>query len=215
MNLATSCKWNHIIFVLCLAYCTKHNVFKVHPCCSVQFSRSVMSDSATPWIAARQACLSITNSRSPPKPTSIESGMPSNHLILCCPLLLLPSISPSIRVFSNESALCIRWPKYWSFSYIYQHFIFLWMNFCFLNNHQSSTLLFILLFLSTLTLSCSLLIDCFLTFKPMYWWFIGNNNPFSFSSNLSCFIGLFSLFFLNKLLFLDYLLSLPKQKLWR
>jgi len=61
--------------------------------------------------------VSITNSRSPPKPMSIESVMPSNHLILCCPLLLLPSIFPSIRVFSNESALCIRWPKFWSFSF--------------------------------------------------------------------------------------------------
>ena len=72
---------------------------------------------ATPWIAACQASLSFTNSRSPPKPMSIESVMLSNHLILCCPLVLLPSIFPSIRVFSNESALCIRWPKYWSFSF--------------------------------------------------------------------------------------------------
>ena len=72
---------------------------------------------ATPWIAAHQASLSITDSRSSPKPMSIESVMPSNHLILCHPLLLLPSIFPSIRVFSNESALCIRWPKYWSFSF--------------------------------------------------------------------------------------------------
>ena len=70
----------------------------------------------TPWTTARQASLSITNSWSPPKPMSIESVMPSNHLILCHPLLLLPSIFPSIRVFSNESALRIRWPKYWSFS---------------------------------------------------------------------------------------------------
>ena len=68
----------------------------------------------TPCIAAH---LSITNSRSPPKPMSIESVMPSNHLILCHPLLLLPSIFPSIRVFSNESARHIRWPKYWSFSF--------------------------------------------------------------------------------------------------
>ena len=65
----------------------------------------------------RQASLSINNSRSPPKPVSIESVMPSNHLILCHPLLLLPSIFLSIRVFSNKSALCIRWPKYWSFSF--------------------------------------------------------------------------------------------------
>ena len=72
---------------------------------------------ATPWTASRQASLSITNSRGPPKPMSIESVMPSNHLILCRPLLLLPSIPPSIRVFSNESALRIRWPKYGIFSF--------------------------------------------------------------------------------------------------
>ena len=65
---------------------------------------------------ARQASLSITNSRSSPRLTSIESVMPFSHLILCHPLLLLPPISPSIRVFSNESTLCIRWPKYWSFN---------------------------------------------------------------------------------------------------
>ena len=70
----------------------------------------------TPWTAAHQASLSITNSCSLPKPMSIESVMPSSHLILCCPLLLLPSIFPSIRVFSNESTLRMRWPKYWSFS---------------------------------------------------------------------------------------------------
>ena len=72
---------------------------------------------ATPWIAAHQASLSITSCQSPPKPMSLESVMPSNHLILCCPLLLLPSIFLRIRVFSNESALHIRWPKYWSFSF--------------------------------------------------------------------------------------------------
>ena len=71
----------------------------------------------TPWIAARQASLSITNSRSSPKPLCIKSVMPSSHLIFCHPLLLLPPIPPSIRVFSNESALRIRWPKYWSFSF--------------------------------------------------------------------------------------------------
>ena len=72
----------------------------------------------TPQTAARQASQTLpTNSRSPPKPMSIESVMPSNHLILCRPLLLLPSIFPSIRVFSNESALCIRWPKYWNCSF--------------------------------------------------------------------------------------------------
>ena len=71
----------------------------------------------TPWTAARQASLSITNSQSLLRLVSIESVMTSNHLILCCPLFLLPSIFPSIRVFSNESALCIRWPKYWTFSF--------------------------------------------------------------------------------------------------
>ena len=77
---------------------------------------------ATPWTTARQASLSITNSRSPHKPMSIDSVMPSNHLILCHPLLLLPSNFPSIRVSSNESALHIRWPKYCSFSFSW------WMN---------------------------------------------------------------------------------------
>ena len=76
-----------------------------------------MSDSETPWTAARQASLSITNPWSPAKPMSIESVMPFNYLILCHPLLLLPSIFPNIRVFSNESALRMRWPKYWSFSF--------------------------------------------------------------------------------------------------
>ena len=84
---------------------------------SGQFSRSVVSDSATPWTTAHQASLSITNSRSLPKLMSTESVMPSNHLILCRPLLLLPSIFPSIRVFSDESVLRTRWPKYWSFSF--------------------------------------------------------------------------------------------------
>ena len=72
---------------------------------------------ATPWITARQASLSITNSQSSLRLTSIESMMPSSYLILCHPLLLLPSIPPSIRVFSNESTLLMRWPKYWSFSF--------------------------------------------------------------------------------------------------
>ena len=86
---------------------------------SVQFSRllSCVWLFATPWIAAHQASLTIINSRSPPKPMSIESVMPSNHLILCHPLLLLPSVFPSINVFSKMSALHIRWPKYWSFSF--------------------------------------------------------------------------------------------------
>ena len=72
---------------------------------------------ATPWVAAHQASLSITNSRSSLRLISIESVMPSSHLFLCHPLLLLPSIPPSIRVFSNESTICMRWPKYWSFSF--------------------------------------------------------------------------------------------------
>ena len=71
----------------------------------------------TPWCAVRQAFLSITNSRSSLRLTSMESVMPSSHLILCCPLFLLPPIPPSIRVFSNESTLRMRWPKYWSFSF--------------------------------------------------------------------------------------------------
>ena len=88
---------------------------------SVQFS-SVQSLSrvrlfATPWIAARQASLSITNSQSSPRLMSIKLVMPSSHLILCRPLLLLPPIPPSIRVFANKSTLRMRWPKYWSFSF--------------------------------------------------------------------------------------------------
>ena len=90
-------------------------------CISVQFSSvhllSCVQLLATPWSATRQSSLSITNSRSLLKLVSIDSVMPSNHLILCHPLLLLPSIFPSIRVFSDESALHIRWPKYWSFSF--------------------------------------------------------------------------------------------------
>ena len=92
---------------------------------SVQFVSRVWFF-VTPWTAAHQASLSITNSRRPPKPMSTELVMPSNHLFLCCPLLLLPSIFPSIRVFTNESALCIRWPKYWSFSF----------NICLSNEHS-------------------------------------------------------------------------------
>ena len=72
---------------------------------------------ATPWISARQASLSITNSKSSLRLTSIKSVMPSSHLILCRPLLLLPPIPPSIRILSSESTLCMRWPKYWSFSF--------------------------------------------------------------------------------------------------
>ena len=85
-----------------------------HGCCSVTHHVWLF---VTPWTAAQQASLSITNSWRLLKLMSIESVMPSNNLILCCPLLLLPSIFPSITVFSSESALCIRWPKYWSFSF--------------------------------------------------------------------------------------------------
>ena len=86
---------------------------------SVQFSSIAQSFRlfATPWITASQASLSITNSRSLLKLISIQSVMPSSHLILCRPLLLLPPVPPSIKVFSNESTLLIRWPKYWSFSF--------------------------------------------------------------------------------------------------
>ena len=85
------------------------------------FSRSVVPDSATPWTAERQASLSCTLSQSLLKLMSIELVMPSNHLVFCCPLLLLPSIFPSIRVFFSELSLCIRWPKYWKW--------YLWMCF--------------------------------------------------------------------------------------
>ena len=83
---------------------------------SVRFSCSVQFF-VIPWIAARQASLSITNFQSSPKPMSIELVMPSRHLILCHPLFLLPPIPPSVRVFSNQSTLHMRWPKYWSFSF--------------------------------------------------------------------------------------------------
>ena len=99
--------WSCLVFLL---------FFNVPQLSSVQLLSHVRLF-ATPWTSARQAFLSITNYRSPPKPTSIESVMPSNHLIFCHPLLLLPSIFPSIRVFSNEAALHIIWPKYWSFSF--------------------------------------------------------------------------------------------------
>ena len=91
------------------------NHYTVHR--SVQLSLSCVQLFATPWTAEHQASLAITNSQSLLKLMSIESMMPSNHLILCHPLLLLPSIFPSISVFSNESALGVKWPKYWSFSF--------------------------------------------------------------------------------------------------
>ena len=93
-----------------------YKLFSCTKSCSVQ-SLSHVWLFGTQWTAACQASPSITNSWSLRKLMSIESVMPSNHLLLCCPLLLPPSIFPSIRVFSNESVLCIRWPKYWSFSF--------------------------------------------------------------------------------------------------
>ena len=105
-----------------LLFLSPQNRSQVSPLCinPIYFSLSSLSRVrlfAMPWTAAHQASLSITNSRSSPKPTSIELVMPSSHLILCRPLLLLPLIPLSIRVFSNESALRMRWPKYWSFSF--------------------------------------------------------------------------------------------------
>ena len=104
---------NYLNLLIYLFGCTFIYFLLLH---TVQFSHSVVSDSVTPWTAACQASLSITNSRSLLKFMFIESVMPSNHLILCRPLVL-PSIFPSIRVFSNESVLHIKWPKYWSFSF--------------------------------------------------------------------------------------------------
>ena len=92
--------------------------FISRPCSRHQFLLvSHVWFSVTPWRAPHQASLSISNLRSSPKPMSIELAIPSKHLFLCCPLLLLPSIFPSIRVFTNESALRIKWPNYWSFSF--------------------------------------------------------------------------------------------------
>ena len=110
----------HIYIYLSMSIMVYYWILNIDPC-ATQFS-SVQSLSrvwliATPWTAARQASLSITNSQSLLKFMSIESVMLSNNLILCHPLLLLPSIFPSIRVFSNESVLHIRWPKYWGFSF--------------------------------------------------------------------------------------------------
>ena len=114
-------KFSDLIFIFIIAFSSEISV-RVKPQFDnlLQFS-SVQSLSrvrlfVTPWIAAHQASLSITNSWSLLKLMSIESVMPSSHLVLCRPLLLLPPIPPSIRVFSNESALRMRWPKYWSFS---------------------------------------------------------------------------------------------------
>ena len=94
-----------------------HNLLKEENQILLLFSLSVVSDSVTPWTAVHQASLFFTISQSVLKLMSIESVMPSNHLILCHPLLFLPSIFPSISVFSNELALRIKWPKYWSFNF--------------------------------------------------------------------------------------------------
>ena len=110
MHVNCKLEFNTCLYSLYLFFGSHHTSYMK---CSVQ-SLSCVWLFAIPWTAACQASLSITNSPSPPEPMSIESVMPSNHLILCHPLLFLPSIFPSIRVFSNESALHIRWPKYWS-----------------------------------------------------------------------------------------------------
>ena len=102
--------------VLSFLFSLEHLFCPILDFLSVQLLSRVQLFAAS-WTIARQASLSITNSQSSPKPMSIESVMPSNHLILCHPLLLLPLIFLSIKVFSNESALCMRWPKYWSFSF--------------------------------------------------------------------------------------------------
>ena len=112
----SSCLWN--IYILLLIYqVSLHWILKHFSQFSSVQSHSRVWHFATPWTAARQTSLSITNSRSLLKLMSIESVMPSKHLILCCPLLLPLSIFPNIRVFSSESVLHIRWPKYWSFSF--------------------------------------------------------------------------------------------------
>ena len=120
------CVWSvSCILVCCHNYSIRRTIFATFLCLPAWSGRCFRSDQllsrvwlfATPWIAARQAFLSITNSRSSLTLTSIESVMPSSHLILCRPVLLLPPIPPSIRVFSNESTLRIRWPKYWSFTF--------------------------------------------------------------------------------------------------
>ena len=115
-NWAQSCSSFEIFPEVLCNFFVSNNCFCWHQFSSVQ-SLSRVRLFVTPWTAAHQASLSITNSQSLPKLISIELVMPSNHLILCHPLLLLPSIFPSIRVFSNDSALHIRWPKYWSFSF--------------------------------------------------------------------------------------------------
>ena len=121
-GMSTSSHWLQHSYFLFTIFCFLWTSFSIRLFnslihASVQFSPSVMSDSATPWTTAHQASRSITNSQSLLKLMSIKLVMPSNHLILCHPLLLPPSIFPSIRVSSNESVLHIRWPEYWSFSF--------------------------------------------------------------------------------------------------
>ena len=123
LPLCVSTDW-HVIACVCVCVCVCVCIKEVSelkvdiPSCfnSIQ-SLSYVHLFVTPWTAAHQASTSITNSRSPSKPMSIESVMPSNHLIFCHPLLLLPSVFPSIRVFSSESVFCIWWWKYWNFSF--------------------------------------------------------------------------------------------------
>ena len=112
-------EWHYVanVSIDCLVMVPNVTVYLVFWVFSSVQSLSHVRLSAAPWIAARQASLSITNSWGLLKLMSIESMMPSNHLVLCHPLLLLPPIPPSIRVFSNESTLCMRWPKYWGFSF--------------------------------------------------------------------------------------------------
>ena len=105
----------YILFQIIFPYRLLQNI-EYSSLCYIVVQFSCVQLFATPWTAAHQAPLSITNSQSLPKPMYIVSVMPSNYLMLCCPLLLPPSIFPNITVFSNESALCIRWPKFWSFS---------------------------------------------------------------------------------------------------
>ena len=105
----------YIIFQILFHYRLWQDILYGSLCCKVVQLLSCVRLFETPWTTKCQASLSFTVSRSLPKLMSIELVMPSDHLVLCCPILLLPSVYPSIRVFSNESAICIRWPKYWSF----------------------------------------------------------------------------------------------------
>ena len=173
-----------------------HIVFKI-TLYSVQFgsfqSLSLVQLFVTPWTTACQASLSITNCRSSPKPTSIESVMPSNHLILCRPLLLLPSIFPSIRVFSNESALHSRWPKYWSFSFnispsnehpglISFHNISSW---CWTMNYETIILMQMVSKFLLCRLCCiEYLWTCIFSFCCINWVFVDNFNVRTMNSQM-------------------------------